>query len=73
MWNEKFRQKKSTRCLIPFIQNSRIYKVIYSDRNQSSGCLGTGVEGEMEYKDTKETFENDGNVCCIDYGDYVGM
>ena len=62
MQNEKFRQKKSTHCLIPFIQNSIKYIVIYSDRKQISGFLGKGVEAEMEYKDLNQSFENDGNV-----------
>lgn len=32
--------KASTHCMIPFIKNSREFKLIYSKRKQSSGCLG---------------------------------
>lgn len=29
--------------MIPFIENSKKCKLIYSDQKQTSGCLGTGV------------------------------
>jgi len=31
--------------MIPFIENSRKFKGIYSDRNQISGCLGMAWGG----------------------------
>lgn len=35
-------QKKSTYCVIPFIQNSQKYKLIYCDRNQINNFLSVG-------------------------------
>ena len=37
--------KKSTYPIIPFIWNSRKWKLIYSDRKQISGCHRTGCGG----------------------------
>lgn len=38
--SERSQSKKSTHCVIPFIENSRKCKLIYSDRKQIHGCLG---------------------------------
>lgn len=43
MLSEKSKTKKSTYCMIPFIQNSRKCKVIYSDRSGSVAALGVGA------------------------------
>ena len=32
--------------MTPFVQNSIKYKLVYSDRKQISGCLGTEEDGK---------------------------
>ena len=46
---------KSTYCMIPFIYNSRKCKLIYRDRKQISGGLGTGAGGS-DYKGPQGNF-----------------
>lgn len=56
-------------CMTSFIQNSRKYKLIYSDRKEISSCLGIGVQGEMrDYQGQKENFVVHGYVYRLDYG-----
>lgn len=67
--------KKSTHCMIPFIESSRKCKRISSDRKQSSGCLGMGDGGNgCLPKRPKETLGTNGNVHCLDCDDgFMGM
>lgn len=43
--SERNQTQKSTGCPIPFIEKSRKRRLIYSDKEQSSGCLRVGREG----------------------------
>lgn len=58
------RKKKIIYSIIPFIQNSRKYEIIDSDRTQIIGCLGQGrqVGGRM-------TSGGDGYFHYLDCGD----
>lgn len=55
-------QKKNTYCFIPFIQNPRKCKLIYSARKQISSCL-EGLRGLQRHK---ETFGCDQHVHYLD-------
>ena len=43
--SERNQTQKSTGCPIPSIEKSRKRRLIYSDKEQSSGCLRVGREG----------------------------
>lgn len=55
---------------MPFIYNSTNYKLIYSDRKQMGGCLGSGgrqeVSGKAITKGHQKAFVYDGNVYSLD-------
>lgn len=44
--------------MIPFIENSKKYKLMYSDRKQINSCLGMGAMREGQEKKTKRRNED---------------
>lgn len=59
--------------MLPFIQNSRKYKLIYSDRKQISCCLGMGEEvWDKALQRAPEYFwESYRYAYCVNYGKSV--
>ena len=62
--------KQSTDCMIPFIENSRKYKLICGDRKQIGGCQGCVMGGQCVYVvGDEQTFGCDGDVHYLEGGD----
>lgn len=53
MLSQKGGQKKSTWCMIPFLQNSRKCKASYGGRKEINGCLGRWGREEQEAEPPK--------------------
>ena len=68
-------KKKSMQHIIPFIYKSRKFKLIYSNRKQTCGHLGTEEWGRVwrgrrrDFKRHEETCGGDGHIHFLDCGD----
>lgn len=48
-------------CIVAFIENSRKFKLIYTNKNRSVFCRTWGVEGEIDYTGSRG-FDGKANI-----------